>query len=564
MANYFVINNKFKPYSFDELIKPYQLYAKEYDEQEEALGDLESKAATLEAALSQENDPVAYATYANYLNKVREAADDIATRGLNNDSRRNVRVLSTEFNQNITPIQSAYNRRKELQDEQRKALLSNPTLYFQRNFNDTTSPEASLDRFVENPNYDYGNFFSGALLEKQVSDAASVLAKELTNYGQGKRLDSFTKTFMQQHGFTRDQVLNAINNPNSPDSPAVLNAIVESVVGGSGVADWNDKKALDTAYNSARRGLFSAVGQTSVSPYDDYGAKLAAQIAAQKPTTTQEIPINPLNIFSSAELTEAGKNIRQYSKYFRTNPDGSIELTEEGEKEYNRTSTPSVGGGRVITTPEGTTILTEATPGSPQPSEFRTFIDELTNGETITPGKAWQNYLNDHDADRYDARRNTEYDYKIESGDQAEFKSSVITAAKGAPLQEVEYDSSTHSWKPTGKTFSTNDLADKKYTVTNVRMSSSGTQVIVQKDGDTYRLELPRGINPRNETNRNEALSRADLYRKAIVEGIYSNEAERLKLLESYRTALQSAYMYQSQLGLGYKTKPEEFYPYAY
>lgn len=559
MANYFVINNKFRPYSFDELIKPYQIYGQAYKEQEAALGDLEAKAATLEAALSQKNDPIAHATYTNYLNQVREAADDIATRGLSTASRNKVRTLTTAFNQNVVPIQAAYNRRKELQDEQRKAMLANPTLYYQRNLNDSTTPEAayasSIDRFIENPNYDYGNFFSGALLEKQVSDAASILAKELTDYGQGKRLDDYTKTFMQQHGFTRDQVLNAIQNPNSPDAPAVLRAIVDSVVKGSGVAQWGDKNALDAAYASASRGLYSAVGQTSVSPYDDFGAKLTAQkaLAAAQNSTVNGVPINPMNIYSPGQLDEAGKNIRKYSQYFTQDAKGDWHLTEEGWKEYNKK-------------PISLRIGTAGGADVKVDSGFREFMGQLTDGKLTTPERAWQHYLESNDPSRWDARRTTEYDYPVRTSaeEQNNLKASIIAAAGELPLREVTYDASTHKWKDTGKTLSTDAFADKKYTVSNIRMSSSGTQIIVQEGGKTYRYDLPRGINPTNEGNRNKALARADEYRDAIVKGNYSSEAELVRLNQLYNEALQSAYSYQSQLGLRYETKPEELHPLSY
>ena len=96
-------------------------------------------------------------------------------------------------------------------------------------------------------------------------------------------------------------------------------------------------------------------------------------------------------------------------------------------------------------------------------------------------------------------------------------------------------------------------------------MSSSGTQMIVQDDsGKTYRLTMPRGINPTNEFNRDNALKRADILRDAIVNENYSNLAEYQQLLNDYNEALQSAYLYHSQLGITYDTKPEEFNPYVF
>lgn len=139
----------------------------------------------------------------------------------------------------------------------------------------------SLDDYIRNPQLAYDTY-SGKVLTAQVAQAAGNLAKELFNYGNGKRLDAYTKTFLQQHGFTRGQVLDAINNPNRAQSQSVLNAIVEQVMGSSGMASWADQPTMDKAYNYARQGLWSAIGQTNISTYEDYGTKLAAQEAMQK------------------------------------------------------------------------------------------------------------------------------------------------------------------------------------------------------------------------------------------------------------------------------------------
>lgn len=578
MANYFVINNKFRPYSFDELIKPYQMYAEQYDKQEALLSQLEGSAATMEAALSQTNDPVAYQTYTNYINNVRSAADALATRGLNADVRRRASNLTADYNKNITPIETAYKRRKELQDEQRKALLANPTLYYQRNFNDISNPETSLDRFIENPNYDYGNFFSGALLEKQVADAASTLAKELTNYGNGKRLDAYTKTWLQQHGFTREQVLEAINNPNSETASPVLNAIVNSVIQSSGIPEWNDAAALKKAYTDARRGLFAAVGQTTVNTYDDYGAKLQAQLenekalldhkakiaadqqAAQAEAQAQ-LAINPLNFYSPAEQSEGRANLNAYSKYFTVDDEGNFTLTDEGKAEYNRQQ-------RIAQIPIGTAGGVTIGVGEKGPSDFRKFADSITGGDISKLNAAMSlynaQYANDH-SDIYDATKNTEFDYRYVPEQQDDIKESIITAAQGHPLEEVEYDSKSHSWKPTGKTLSLTDLASNDMHVTNARMSEIGSQVIVQdKSGNTMRVRMPGGINTTNENNRDASLGQAYLYRQALIDGKYTNKAEFNDLYDKYVKALTSAYLYHSQIGLGNKTKPQEFNPYAF
>lgn len=318
MASYFVLDNKFTPYTFEELIKPYQLYNEAYEKQEAALSDLNTTASTIESLISQENDPIAYARYSNYINSVRDVANQLYSKGLMPSTRSNVYRLRGNYSQDIVPIITAASRRKELQDEQRKALMTNPTIRYQRNFN-TISDASSIDRFLENPNYDYGSSFTGSLLTKQVSDQVSSMAKELSQIGT-KPLDKYTNMFIQRHGFTRQQVMDAINNPTNPNSSKVLTALVENVVDASGVKEWGNESDIKEAYRYANMGLYSGIGETKISTYDNYGARLAAQIAASRAKEekkTKGHTFDRRNTFTQKEVAELNDDVNKFGKYFK-------------------------------------------------------------------------------------------------------------------------------------------------------------------------------------------------------------------------------------------------------
>lgn len=269
MANYFVINNKFKPYSFDELIKPYQMYGEAYKEQESALSDLNQQASTLAAALSETNDPVAYATYSKYLADVQAAADEIATSGLSNSSRRKVKDLSARYNGEISPIQNAYNKREQLAKEIRQARLNNPTLMVERDMN-IPGIKSSIDRFVENPNYDYGRVYTGTQLAQDVGTAAKALSTQLRDPGsKGQALRNELRRILpgqyqllEERGFNDTEVLAAIMR--DPNASPVLTKIVDDVITSSGMKNWENYDELkNQIYDAASRGLWNAVGQDS-------------------------------------------------------------------------------------------------------------------------------------------------------------------------------------------------------------------------------------------------------------------------------------------------------------
>lgn len=338
MANYsLVANSQFKARSFDDLLRPYAMYTQEYRAQEDAIADLATKADVWAGLANEQTDPVAYAQYTNYANALKDQAIIMADRGLNPSSRQAMLNLKRRYSSEIVPIEQAYTARKAQAEEQRKALLQNPTLMMSRRA-DTTS----LDRYIENPNLGYESY-SGALLTQQVGQAAAAIAKELRDYGKGKPLDGFTKTWLQQHGYTAGEVAFAINHPNDPRASNVLNTIVNNVMNDSGIPEWADNKTLNQAYNYARQGLWQAVGQTQIGSYTDQAAVMAAQEARAKEAARQQrlqLSLTPnfdrRNVRTSKEIevvAQEAKDWKKYKNYFRKTASGNWVLTPEGKRQ---------------------------------------------------------------------------------------------------------------------------------------------------------------------------------------------------------------------------------------
>lgn len=273
MANYIRVgSNPFTPISFDEMIKPLLLYGQEYREQENALNELENHAREWEAAAMAEKDSKAAKMYTKYADDLRARANDLANSGLNMGSRKAMLDMKSRYNSEINPIKTAFERRKELADEQRKIELSNPTMLWQRK-----ASQMSLDSFIDNPSADYGRSYSGALLTKQVADAAANLAKEAREGEKGRlqlrgMLLPYQYDVVQASGFSREAVMDAIRN--SPNANEILTSLVDRVIGSSGVGrldangnivgeGWGDRETRQAALDYARDGLYWAIGPTT-------------------------------------------------------------------------------------------------------------------------------------------------------------------------------------------------------------------------------------------------------------------------------------------------------------
>lgn len=591
MANYsLVVNSKFQPFSFERYIQPYQMYGEAYKELENQYGELATKASVWEEMANAQTDPYAYKMYKTYANDLEEQAGQLAREGLNATSRRNMLNMRTRYSKEITPIEQAYTARQKQAEEQQKALLQDPTLMLSRK-----AATTSLDDYIRNPQLAYESY-SGKLITAQAASAASALAKEMQEKPRKWRSilgNSYYETMMQK-GFSSQAVLQAIQD--NPNAAPQLTKIIEDTVDSSGVRNWGDQATIARAIDYAKQGLWSAVGETQYQTLDNWRAKMAEQEAMQKRAEKRaaerqkqvqlnNLAINPLNIYSSRELSKDEKKyknaLEKYSQYFYKDANGRIKMTWKGWQEYNRKYYGEPAS-KVQVTPEGTTIRVASAEGRVNHSEFRKFMDSIgaknINGwQPGNLGNVWSKYVTNSPAARtsmYDATRVTEYDYPIAGTQQGDMKDAIMTAGRGLSLKEVDYDSKSKKFKDTGEEITMEDLKSDKYKVTATRFSPYGTTVMIQDDkGDVRRYRMPAGINTTNEQNRDRAMSAANQWQQVVSTGQYTDARgnvhqatpdEITYAQQQYAQAIQQAYLFHSQLGVQNKTKEQEFNPYGY
>ena len=255
-ANYIVINSKFKPFSYAEMLQPVQMATLAHQEVENEYAELATKANVWDEMANEQTDPYAYKMYKTYSNDLEEQAGQLAREGLTPASRQNMLRMKQRYSSDIVPIEQAYKRRQELIDEQRKLLAQDNTLMFDRN-----ASMLSLDDLIKNPQLTYQSY-SGATLAKQVGTAAQNLSKEMReNPRKWRKIlgNQYFETIMQK-GYRPEEIIQVLQN--DPNASSVLKGIVEDAVGSSNIASWGDQSTLNRAYEYARQGLWSAVGET--------------------------------------------------------------------------------------------------------------------------------------------------------------------------------------------------------------------------------------------------------------------------------------------------------------
>ena len=296
-------NAKFTPYSFEDMLKPLAMATQEYNAIEEGIAELGSKADLMRMYANEEPNSKVANMYNAYANDLDKQAESLAKQGLTPSSRRSLLELNRRYKSEITPIETAVTRRRQLAEEQRKAMAQDNSIMF-----DVDARTLSLDRLIESPELSYTPV-SGKDIMTNVSKIAENLAKEARNNPNyfNEMLGGDYYEYVKQHGFSSQSVLDAINR--SKNAPAILTSIVDNAVASSGVTeDWAGN-AYNKAYEWANRGLWSAVGQTQTQLVDNWRAKMEAQ-------ANKELEVARIKAGLSGKDKNNLSNIDRTSYYF--------------------------------------------------------------------------------------------------------------------------------------------------------------------------------------------------------------------------------------------------------
>ena len=514
---YTVIGNRFRPFTYDELIKPVMAAEQAHRELEDTYADLSAKAGIWENLANEQTDPKAYSMYKNYAENLNSLAGQLAKEGLSPTSRQDAIRMKQRYSTDIIPIEQAYSRRRQLADEQRQMRAKDPTIMYQRDAN-----VMSLDDFLANPEADYGKSYSGALLTKQVADAATNLRRQMReNPRIWKRIlgDQYYETRMQS-GFTADEINQAIYDPEHAD-PVLVN-LMNSVLESSGVLDWLDPSMVPQARGYAGQGLWNAIGEVNYQTLQNQGYLNPAQRAA---LASEEInyPINPVNFISWRERSEEEKewlkNVKKYSDYFVMNKSGKYELTEKGKKKYDEFYKGYTDSERRYNPDMNNTIL----------SPFRQFMDSITD-ENEDIGEAWRKYIEDDPRSRtaiYDATADTGYNYAFDSTMQDIVRNGMLEGVGTADVDIVDWDGKTKSFVKTGESYKSqeikNALNNGKAKVLSMTASPYGnimTIAVEDKNGNTTVSYISLiANNPDQVTNLENSMKKVEYYRQLINTG---------------------------------------------
>ena len=514
MANYsLVIDSHFKPFSYAEMLAPVQAATQAHQELESAYSELETKANIWDKLASETSDPKAHSIYQKYADDLNEQAGELAKNGLSLSSRQALLNMKNRYTKEITPIEDAFNRRKDDIKAQKEMMQKDPYHMYDR-----MASTISLDEYMDNPNLDVLSANqSKLLLKEQVSKAAHNLKTVLTSVSG---IRSLGLPFQYQQFVTRgvppEEIMKVMMH--DPQAAPILGKIVEDVMASSGIrnwssmnGDWANNQMYREAEQFAMQGLYDAIGGTEIKYHkDDYGMQLdlmRKKYALENPEIPQHNTINPVPVFSSKERGEENKKIQDYAHYFNQRPDGSWYVNKDGRKalELEEVSNPNPYAGKkgkYRPKDQGFYNFMKKLNGGKDPMVYDDKTKQTRYAGTLGPGQLGNMYgqhIKKNLPTSYDAHQSTALPIPIHQSQQENFTQSFVTGlpkdGNKSYMEIVDYDSSKGKYVPTGEKLT--DLKDLKVTHIVPVTTKSGEDIIYYvQDADRNTYKVKSYINP--------------------------------------------------------------------
>ena len=241
-----VIDSKFRPFSYDELVKPLTQYKEAYDKVEAQYSDLVSQTEQWKDIANRTKSPEAYAMYSKYANDLNNIVDDFS-RGMTLQNRSQLMSMKRRYASEILPIARASEAMKEANDLRVK---SGPDSIFE------VGEYNSLDQFLHGKTANNRSQSRDALTKRTAAMTEAVMASAMKDPEFKKFLgDQYWMLTQHTGGSYADLKAAIANNPQAQNRFAEIKAQVMKEAGYDRY-DAMGKQAIESAINT---GLYAGL-----------------------------------------------------------------------------------------------------------------------------------------------------------------------------------------------------------------------------------------------------------------------------------------------------------------
>ena len=197
---YITLNSQFKPFTYDELVKPLRDYGEAYSKVEEQYATLAQQTEAWKNIATQENSPEAYAMYKRYSDELNAVVEDFS-KGMTIKNRGQLMGMKARYASEIGSIDKAYKKYNDMITARNALVAADKSIVFTTNY-------TSMDDFLHGEMAD-NSFVSGKELEATVSSRAQAAAFNKVNelMASGIDADAAASTVATSQTF-RDEIIN--------------------------------------------------------------------------------------------------------------------------------------------------------------------------------------------------------------------------------------------------------------------------------------------------------------------------------------------------------------------
>ena len=246
MANFdFVIDSSFKPFSFDEMLRPWVMYGNAYKEVEESYNDYMKKADTFKyLADVTVDDPRAKAIYEGYSNDLKAAAQDLAKNGLSIANRRSLTSLRQRYQGEIGQLERADEQLKEVLKGRNALAAAGKTMVYSN-----VNPRLS-DFLGDGTGFNRYAIDAADLRTRGNALGKAMSSREYSNDEAGNILNNQYKIWRQTHG---------IKDIASFMQSDLVRQVVDNELRASGAADNLSGNNLSLARQNILNGIYEGI-----------------------------------------------------------------------------------------------------------------------------------------------------------------------------------------------------------------------------------------------------------------------------------------------------------------
>ena len=199
---YITLNSQFRPFTYDELVKPLQDYGEAYREVEEQYATLAQQTEAWKNIATQENSPEAYAMYKKYSDELNAVVEDFS-RGMTLQNRGQLMGLKSRYSSEIGAIERASEALEEANRYREALKTQDNTVVFAKD------RYTSLDDFLNGQLAD-NSYVSGRQLEATAASRAQAASYNKFNELQSLGISADTAAKSIVSGETNTSFIDSI------------------------------------------------------------------------------------------------------------------------------------------------------------------------------------------------------------------------------------------------------------------------------------------------------------------------------------------------------------------